>query len=114
MTYLHPGNIFGIFFLPFIQHRVRRISQSLNDHSWRARSIQQNQCGCNLFFCISHSLLQGHQKVSRFLSATPYDITVKLREGDNIIRFVPDKEGTVPYTCWMGMIRSSILVTEGA
>ncbi len=43
-----------------------------------------------------------------------YDITVKLKEGDNIIRFVPDKAGSVPYTCWMGMIRSSILVTEGA
>ncbi len=43
-----------------------------------------------------------------------YDIDMKLQPGDNIIRFVPDKAGTVPYTCWMGMIRSSIFVTENA
>jgi sulfite exporter TauE/SafE/copper chaperone CopZ len=39
-----------------------------------------------------------------------YDIQKKLVPGDNIIEFTPDQEGTVAYTCWMGMIRSYIKV----
>jgi len=36
--------------------------------------------------------------------------SVKLNVGDNVIEFTPKNEGTFPYTCWMGMIRSSIKV----
>jgi sulfite exporter TauE/SafE/copper chaperone CopZ len=39
-----------------------------------------------------------------------YNITKKLQPGDNVITFTPDKEGTIPYSCWMGMIRSTITV----
>lgn len=36
----------------------------------------------------------------------------KLNPGDNLIEFTPDKTGKIPYTCWMGMIRSSITVVD--
>lgn len=39
-----------------------------------------------------------------------YDIDVKLHEGENLVTFTPQKTGTVPYTCWMGMIKSNIIV----
>lgn len=39
-----------------------------------------------------------------------YGITKKLIPGDNVIEFTPDKEGIIPYTCWMGMISSTITV----
>ncbi len=41
-----------------------------------------------------------------------YDIGVKLAPGDNIIEFTPDESGVVPYSCWMGMIRSQITVVD--
>lgn len=41
-----------------------------------------------------------------------YDLSIKLKEGENIVIFTPEKVGTVPYSCWMGMIKSSITVTE--
>lgn len=41
-----------------------------------------------------------------------YNITHKLKLGDNIIEFTPTATGTVPYSCWMGMIRSSIKVVD--
>ncbi len=41
-----------------------------------------------------------------------YNIEKKLAVGDNIIEFTPDKTGVVPYSCWMGMIRSQITVVE--
>lgn len=40
-------------------------------------------------------------------------ITHTFSEGENIIEFTPEKTGTVPYTCWMGMIRGNIFVTDG-
>lgn len=33
--------------------------------------------------------------------------------GENIIEFTPEKEGTIRYSCWMGMIRGNIFVTDG-
>lgn len=41
-----------------------------------------------------------------------YGIDVVLHEGDNQIDFLPSEAGTIPYSCWMGMIRSRIEVTE--
>ncbi|MGB8453250.1 MAG: sulfite exporter TauE/SafE family protein [Anaerocolumna sp.] len=41
-----------------------------------------------------------------------YNLNVKLNEGENLIEFTPDKAGKFGYSCWMGMIRSSINVVE--
>lgn len=41
-----------------------------------------------------------------------YNIIYELAEGENIIEFTPTKPGTVQYTCWMGMIRGTIVVTD--
>ncbi|WP_332456230.1 urease accessory protein UreH domain-containing protein [Petrimonas sp.] len=41
-----------------------------------------------------------------------YNIEKKLEPGDNYIEFTPEESGTVPFSCWMGMIRSQISVYE--
>ena len=41
-----------------------------------------------------------------------YGISAKLQVGENIIEFIPTKAGQYGYSCWMGMIRSSITVVE--
>ena len=41
-----------------------------------------------------------------------YGIRKALQPGDNWIEFTPTGSGTVPYSCWMGMIRSTITVNE--
>ncbi len=41
-----------------------------------------------------------------------YNIQKKLVPGDNVIEFTPTQSGTVPYSCWMGMIRSTITVVD--
>ncbi len=33
-----------------------------------------------------------------------------LSVGDNIVEFLPERTGVIPYSCWMGMIRSRIVV----
>ena len=37
---------------------------------------------------------------------------IDLKPGDNILEFTPTAAGTIPYSCWMGMINSSITVVE--
>jgi len=41
-----------------------------------------------------------------------YRIRKVLVPGGNVIAFTPAKEGTIPYSCWMGMIRSRITVVK--
>lgn len=41
-----------------------------------------------------------------------YGIRKELSPGDNLIEFTPRETGTIAYSCWMGMIRSSITVVE--
>jgi len=40
------------------------------------------------------------------------NISKKLTEGDNVIEFTAESEGEIVYTCWMGMIKSSIYVVS--
>lgn len=39
-------------------------------------------------------------------------LDVVLQEGENIVEFTADEPGIIPYSCWMGMIRSTIEVLE--
>lgn len=41
-----------------------------------------------------------------------YDLDIKLEKGLNVVEFTPDKAGTVGWSCWMGMIPGSFIVTE--
>ncbi|HCC07199.1 MAG TPA: heavy metal transporter [Clostridiales bacterium] len=41
-----------------------------------------------------------------------YNIEKRLVVGDNVIEFTPQEEGFITYTCWMGMISSTIEVVE--
>lgn len=42
-----------------------------------------------------------------------YGIEYTFHAGENIIEFTPANTGTVRYSCWMGMIRGNIFVTDG-
>ena len=41
-----------------------------------------------------------------------YGIRKQLVPGDNLIEFTPTQAGTITYTCWMGMISSTIRVVD--
>lgn len=42
-----------------------------------------------------------------------YGIMKTLDYGDNVIEFTPEQSGTIPYSCWMGMVQGTIIVNEG-
>ncbi len=41
-----------------------------------------------------------------------YGIDVQLKEGLNVVKFTPDKIGTIQFSCGMGMLRGSFVVTD--
>jgi sulfite exporter TauE/SafE len=41
-----------------------------------------------------------------------YGIEHRFQPGENLIEFVPERTGKFAYSCWMGMIRSTITVVE--
>lgn len=41
-----------------------------------------------------------------------FKIEKKLVEGDNLVQFTPKEIGEVPYSCWMGMIKSKIIIVD--
>jgi len=41
-----------------------------------------------------------------------YNIEKALKPGENVIEFVPEEAGNIPYSCWMGMMRSNIRVVD--
>jgi sulfite exporter TauE/SafE/plastocyanin domain-containing protein len=43
-----------------------------------------------------------------------YRIEHRFTPGENVIEFMPEKAGKVPYSCWMGMIRGTITVIPQA
>ncbi len=62
---------------------------------WTIKADQEDLNGCN-----------------NPVTIPSYHIEAKLKAGDNIIEFTPEKAGTIDYTCWMGMIRSTIKVID--
>lgn len=42
-----------------------------------------------------------------------YNLEKKFSVGENVVEFTPTETGTFAYSCWMGMIRSTITVVDG-
>lgn len=41
-----------------------------------------------------------------------YHFDISLKPGDNVIKFIPKKTGTIPYTCWMGILHRKISIVN--
>lgn len=41
-----------------------------------------------------------------------FNLQKSLEQGDNVVEFTPTSSGVIPYSCWMGMIRSKITVVD--
>lgn len=39
-----------------------------------------------------------------------YGLQIPLQEGENVVQFTPTESGVYPFSCWMGMVQSQIVV----
>jgi len=47
---------------------------------------------------------------NREIIVPAYNLDIKLKQGLNVVEFTPSSEGTISWSCWMGMIPGSFVV----
>jgi sulfite exporter TauE/SafE/copper chaperone CopZ len=95
---------------PMIQNGVQVVNSTLLPNRYPAITVQQ---GIPVRWIINAPQGSINGCNNRFI-IREYGIEHTFRPGDNVIEFLPAKTGRFSYSCWMGMIRSSItVVAEG-
>ncbi|MDR2095350.1 MAG: sulfite exporter TauE/SafE family protein, partial [Treponema sp.] len=99
----------GIF-EPVIENGYQIVNSSLSGGRYPAITVQQ---GIPVKWTINAP--QGSiNGCNNRMIIREYKIEHRFRPGENVIEFTPDRTGRFTYSCWMGMIRSSItVVAEG-
>ncbi|MDR1857912.1 MAG: sulfite exporter TauE/SafE family protein [Treponema sp.] len=97
-------------FTPLIQNGVQVVNSTLFPNRYPVIVVQQ---GIPVRWIINAPPGSINGCNNRFI-VREYGIEHTFSPGDNVIEFLPARTGRFPYSCWMGMIRSSItVVAEG-
>jgi sulfite exporter TauE/SafE/plastocyanin domain-containing protein len=95
-------------FTPVIENGVQIINSTLSGGRYPAITVQQ---GIPVKWTINAP--QGSiNGCNNRMIIREYKVEYRFKPGENVIEFTPDKTGRFSYSCWMGMIRSSITVVE--
>jgi sulfite exporter TauE/SafE/copper chaperone CopZ len=98
-------------FKPANQSGVQIVNSTLLPNRYPAITVQQ---GIPVRWIINAPQGSINGCNNRFI-IREYGIEHTFKPGENVVEFMPQKTGRFSYSCWMGMIRSSItVVAEGA
>ncbi|MDR1318890.1 MAG: sulfite exporter TauE/SafE family protein [Treponema sp.] len=98
-------------FTPVIEDGVQLVNSTLSGGRYPAITVQQ---GIPVKWTINAPAGSVNGCNNRMI-IREYGIEHRFRQGENVIEFTPERTGKFSYSCWMGMIRSSItVVAEGA
>jgi plastocyanin domain-containing protein len=95
-------------FVPVIENGVQIVNSTLSGGRYPAITVQR---GIPVKWTINAPAGSINGCNNRMI-IREYKIEYRFKPGENIIEFTPDKTGRFAYSCWMGMIRSSITVIE--
>jgi sulfite exporter TauE/SafE/plastocyanin domain-containing protein len=98
----------GSAFTPVIENGVQVVNSILSSGRYPAITVQQ---GVPVKWTINAPSGSINGCNSRMI-IREYGIEYRFKPGENIIEFTPERTGKFSYSCWMGMIRSSITVVE--
>ncbi|MDR2864145.1 MAG: sulfite exporter TauE/SafE family protein [Spirochaetaceae bacterium] len=105
---LTGGNAVPDNFQPLIENGVQIVNSKLSSGRYPAITVQQG-VPVRWIIDVPQGSLNG---CNNRMVVREYGIEYKFKTGENIIEFTPEKAGKFSYSCWMGMIRSSITVVE--
>jgi sulfite exporter TauE/SafE/copper chaperone CopZ/plastocyanin domain-containing protein len=98
-------------FTPTIQNGVQIVNSTLSGGRYPAITVQQN-IPVKWTITAPPGSING---CNNRMIIREYTIEHRFTPGENVIEFTPAKTGKFSYSCWMGMIRSSItVVAEGS
>jgi len=86
----------------------QEINMEVNRYGWEPKSFVLKK-GVPVKWNINVLELTG---CNNEIIVRDYGLDIKLKSGLNVVEFTPDKEGTVRWSCWMGMIPGSFVVTD--
>ncbi|MDR1627080.1 MAG: sulfite exporter TauE/SafE family protein [Spirochaetia bacterium] len=95
-------------FAPTIENGVQLVNSSLSGGRYPAITVRK---GIPVRWTINAPAGSINGCNNRMV-IREYGIEHRFRPGDNVIEFTPARAGRFSYSCWMGMIRSSITVVE--
>jgi hypothetical protein len=93
-------------FQPVIENGVQIVNSTLSGGRYPAITVQ---AGIPVRWIINAPAGSINGCNNRMI-IREYGIEYRFRPGENIVEFTPARTGKFPYSCWMGMIRSSITV----
>jgi sulfite exporter TauE/SafE len=97
-------------FAPVIENGVQIVNSTLSGGRYPAITVRQ---GVPVKWTITAPPGSVNGCNNRMI-IREYGIEHRFAPGENVIEFTPERTGRFPYSCWMGMIRSSItVVAEG-
>jgi uncharacterized protein len=86
----------------------QEINMEVNRYGWEPNSFVLKK-GIPVKWNIDVKELTG---CNNEIIVRDYDLDIKLKKGLNVVEFTPDEEGTVRWSCWMGMIPGSFIVSD--
>ncbi|WP_461247997.1 urease accessory protein UreH domain-containing protein [Treponema sp. R6D11] len=97
-------------FVPVIENGVQVVKSTLRSNRYPAITVQQ---GIPVRWIINAppGSITGCNYAAIF---NEYGFEYTFQQGENVIEFTPTKAGRFRYSCWMGMIRSTITVVAEA
>jgi sulfite exporter TauE/SafE/copper chaperone CopZ/plastocyanin domain-containing protein len=96
-------------FQPVIENGVQVVNSTLSGGRYPAITVQ---AGIPVRWIINAPAGSINGCNNRMI-IREYGIEYQFKPGENIVEFTPARAGNFSYSCWMGMIRSSITVTAG-
>jgi sulfite exporter TauE/SafE/copper chaperone CopZ len=96
----------SVAFTPVIQNGMQIVNSTLSPGRYPTITVQQ---GIPVKWTINAP--QGSiNGCNNRIFIREYGIEHRFKQGENVIEFTPERTGKFTYSCWMGMIRSSIRV----
>lgn len=91
-----------------VQDGVQYITSTVSSRQYEPITVQQG-IPVKWTLNVPSGALNG---CNNSITIPKYNLEVALKTGENVIEFTPDESGAFPFSCWMGMIRSSITVVS--
>ncbi|MDO8528532.1 MAG: sulfite exporter TauE/SafE family protein [Nanoarchaeota archaeon] len=91
-----------------VQNGVQEINMDVDGSGYSPRSFAIKQ-GVPVKWNVNVKQLTG---CNSELVMSDYGIDIRLKQGINTVNFTPNKVGTIQFSCGMGMLRGSFIVTE--
>lgn len=91
-----------------VNNGVQEINMTINGGEWKPTVFVLKK-GVPVNWSID---LLEQTSCNKEILIKDYGLDIKLKPGLNTVEFTPNATGTVKWTCWMGMISGSFIVTE--